>query len=310
MQLFFALFTTLQFVCKIDKSDKTKVFWPIDDQYQPGTVGSYDPETGKYGINYDDGDTEVLDIANEVWWTLQSSQVIIFDISSIQCEALDAYFKMFDHKDFMLHHVEGFYPHPVWNAYLEEEFKFMKTVREVPINDVPKNANVITSHVIYKIEANEDGTFKMKARIAPDGNKDRDRHILKTDCSQCPPTGFRILASISTIMQWQIAKIDFKSAFLQTGEARRDVYVIPPCECKRRNSYWLRLTSAYGLVNANAKWQEHCDLLFSCLGLSQSLFIPQLFYKEKDGNLEILECVLVDNSSCYFIQIMDAKVLN
>ena len=62
----------------------------------------------------------------------------------------------------------------------------------------------------------------MKARIAPHGNKDSEKDGLKTDSTSCPPTGIRALLSIATIHKWPLAKIDFKSAFLQTGDAKRD----------------------------------------------------------------------------------------
>ena len=93
----------------------------------------------------------------------------------------------------------------------------------------------------------------MKARIAPYVNKDNDLDNLKTDLFQFSPTGIRILTSIATMMQWLISKIDFVSAFLQTGDARRDVSVIAPRECRKRSFNWLLLTSAYGLAKANAK---------------------------------------------------------
>ena len=88
----------------INLGDKIEVFQLNDDQYYLRTVGSYDPETGKYTITYDDGDIDVLDMSNEVRWTLQSSQVIIPDTTSIYSEALDIYFKMFSIKDFQPHH--------------------------------------------------------------------------------------------------------------------------------------------------------------------------------------------------------------
>ena len=273
---------------------KIEVYWPLDIEYYPGTVTTYDGATGFHGINYDDGDHESLDMDKETWRVLQSSRSNCVDLSSVHKEALEAYYKSFAHKEFMIHQAEGLPPHPVWNAYKEEESKFMKTVREVSIDKVPKDSNVITSHVIYKVKANDNGSLKMKARIAPHGNKDKDRFELKTDSAQCPPTGIRILASVSTIMKWPIAKIDFASAFLQTGDAKRDVYVIPPRECRRRSNYWLLLTSAYGLVNANAKWQEHCDYLFSSLGLLQSRYVPQLFFSKGKG-LEILAVKIVDD---------------
>ena len=75
-------------------------------------------------------------------------------------------------------------PRPVWNAYSDEELKFLKNVREVPIHEVPKNSNTMTSHVIYKVKENDDGSFKMKARIAPQSNKDKEKQMLRTDSSQ------------------------------------------------------------------------------------------------------------------------------
>ena len=91
----------------------------------------------------------------------------------------------------------------------------MKTVRELSIDKEPKDSNVITSHIIHKVKANDNGSLKMKARIAPFGNEDKDRFELITDSAHCPATRISILASVSTIMKWPIAKIDFMSAFFR-----------------------------------------------------------------------------------------------
>ena len=50
----------------------------------------------------------------------------------------------------------------------------MKTVREVPVEKVPKNSNIITSYVNYKVKENVGGSLKIKARIAPHSNKNKD----------------------------------------------------------------------------------------------------------------------------------------
>ena len=92
-----------------------------------------------------------------------------------------------------------------------------------------------------------------------------------------------------------MTKIDFTSAFIQTGDAKRDIYVVPPRECHDKSFYWLLLTSAYGLVNANSKWQEHCDYLFTSLGLTQSRYVPQLFYTKKNEMLELVAVRIVDD---------------
>ena len=83
----------------------------------------------------------------------------------------------------MLHKAKGLPPHPVWDAYLDEETKFLKNVRKVPVIKVPKNSNIIFSHTIYKFKANDDASLKLKARIAPHRNTDRDKFLHKTSMS-------------------------------------------------------------------------------------------------------------------------------
>ena len=165
---------------------------------------------------------------------------------------------------------------PLINAFKCEEESFTKTVKLVHLSDVPQDANIITSHVIYKVKANDDGSYKMKARIAPHGNKDKEMKNLKTDSCVCPPTGVGILLSIACIYGWPLGKIDFKSTFLQTGSAQRDVYVVPPRESSTKEHYWLLLKAWYGLLNANAKWQNEIDTFFHELGLHQLLYARQL----------------------------------
>lgn len=104
------------------------------------------------------------------------------------------------------------------------------------------------------------------------------------------------MESIASLFGWKLIKADAKSAFLQTGPAGRDVYVLPPRESMQRATHvWLLLTAAYGLVNANAKWQMKSDECFFELGLLQCQQIPQLFYMHEDGELVLLVAKVVDD---------------
>lgn len=97
----------------------------------------------------------------------------------------------------------------------------------VHVSLVPKNANVISSHVIYTLKVNEDKSLSIRARIAPHGNEDSLRHELKSDCSMCSPSGIRFVLAIAALCKWITTKADAKSAFPKTGKAERDVFVIP-----------------------------------------------------------------------------------
>ena len=66
------------------------------------------------------------------------------------------------------------YPHLIWNAYNDKELKCSIMVCEVPIETVSQISNVITSHIISKVKLNDDGSLKIKARIALHGNKYKD----------------------------------------------------------------------------------------------------------------------------------------
>lgn len=281
--------------------DSIDIYCPLDDKFYTGTVTTYDENENKYAIHYNDGDKECLDLENETWrfsnpdiMSTNSLQVCNTSLESSEQVVLKSFIKVFGHKDFMKFQAQGLPTFPTVNAYAREESVFKKNVKLVPISKVPKTAHNKTSHVIYKVKINDDTFYKMKARIAPHGNKDREKAKLKTDSSTCPPTGIRILLSLATLFQWCLAKIDFESAFLQTGRAKRDVYVVPPRESNHKNFLWLLLTASYGLVNANAKWQEQSDeLLLSSLGFTQLVYVPQLFYKCDSSGLTILAAVKI-----------------
>ena len=195
----------------------------------------------------------------------------------------------------MKFHAQGLPGYVLQRAYKREEAIFKQTAKCVPISSVPADANVISSHVIYKVKLLDDNSLQMKSRIAPHGNKDHDRAELKTDSATCPPTGIRILFSVTVIFGWVLVKIDFVSAFLQTGKALRDVYVIPPYESRDSAVYWLLLTAAYGLVNANAKWQKLSDECLRMLGFKQLVYVPQLFYKKLNRHLISVAVKVVDD---------------
>lgn len=204
-------------------------------------------------------------------------------------------FEHFGNKSFLKFKAQGFPSFPLVNAYLHEKESFMRQVRPVHVSKIPANANTVSCHTIYKIKYDDDKKLMLKARIAPHGNEDSLKDELRSDRSMCAPTFVRILLSLSTMFKWRLTKIDVKSAFLQTGSAERDVYVRPPHESAIKSHYWLLLTAAYGLVNANAKWQVLSDSLFCDIGLTQLRHVPQLFYMKQDGLLSAVVVKIVDD---------------
>lgn len=46
---------------------RIQVWWPMDEVFYAGTVDSFDPETKKHTILYDDNEIEILDLSKEKW---------------------------------------------------------------------------------------------------------------------------------------------------------------------------------------------------------------------------------------------------
>ena len=309
-----AVTTTEKNPPKVTRGDRVKVYWPEDRQNYPGVVKTLHHD-GQVTILYDDGETERLNMDNEDWdYEDQQSTVsassgairesastgdssteapLVTDTEPIELKKL---LEHFGNKSFLKHQAQGFEQYVIVNAYNAEEENFIKTVKVVSKSDVPEGANVASSHVLYKVKHKDDGSLKLKARIAPHGNEDDMRRILSKDCTTCPPTGLRIVESIASLKGWKIKKADVKAAFLQTGAATRDVYVKPPRECGMKSTHmWLLLTAAHGLVNANAKWQVQSDELLFDLGLKQCQQVQQLFYRRKNGELVLIVAKIVDD---------------
>ena len=96
--------------------------------------------------------------------------------------------------------------------------------------DVPDNANIITSHVVYKLKPSELGEREMKSRIVPHGNRDDEKNSIRKDSAMAQLGIVRLLLSIVTFLGMRLAMADIKGAYLQSGPIKRDIYVRPPLE--------------------------------------------------------------------------------
>lgn len=69
----------------------------------------------------------------------------------------------------------------------------------------------------------DDGELKQKDCTDPHGNDHSIKKQLMSDCSQCAPTGVRIILWVAMLKKWIILKVDVNSASLQTGRSGSDV---------------------------------------------------------------------------------------
>lgn len=128
---------------------------------------------------------------------------------------------------------------------------------EVSERSIPKNANVISSHVVYKVKCEENNLMRMKARLCPHGNRDKEAGKIRSDSSNAQYEIIRILLSAASIMSLKLGCIDIKSAYMQSGPINRELYVRPPKEYNgQRGILWRLLKLPYGISEAGRQWAK------------------------------------------------------
>ena len=80
------------------------------------------------------------------------------------------YHDTFNTKEFLIYQALELPQFVTQNANDTEKTSFKKIVEKLHNSKVPKNANIIFSHVLYKVKVKDDSSLTMKARIAPHGN--------------------------------------------------------------------------------------------------------------------------------------------
>lgn len=76
-----------------------------------------------------------------------------------------------------------FAPQWIQDEAFEEEYSANWTDSYAPVDerDVPNDANIITSRVVYKIKTSEDGFRNLKSRTVPHGNRDDKKDSIRKE---------------------------------------------------------------------------------------------------------------------------------
>jgi len=166
-------------------------------------------------------------------------------------------------------------------AEAKEKENYMESIRVVDRKNIPRNANVISSHFFFKLKKidGEGDKLELKCRCVPHGNRDKIKQELRSDSSTAQFPVIRTLLSLAAYHKFTIAKLDIKGAYLQAGTLSRDIYVRPPTSwMSNRHQLWKMLRPAYGLVESGRTWQLACESWMNeSYGLVEVPGLPQLF---------------------------------
>jgi len=181
------------------------------------------------------------------------------------------------------------------SSYAKEIQNWKNMHAFIPISwkDVPKNANIIGSHVVWRRKS--DGT--VKARICPWGHRDIEKAQLRTDAPCMSEEVFRLVLSLATEFEWTIAEMDITAAYLQAKGFEREIFVRPPQQETSSNQIWKLTKAAYGLADSGRLWYLTSDsAIVEKFGAIRSKLEPTLYYsKNNQGQLKFIMVAQVDN---------------
>ena len=179
------------------------------------------------------------------------------------------------------------------DAYAKEKENWLVTdsITVMHRADVPRNAVVLSSHVVYRYKPNG----ALKARIVPHGNMDPMKDVLRSDAPCMRPDMFRLVCSVAVENGWAICEMDIKSAFLQADGFKRDIYIRPPSEENDRVNIWHLKRAAYGLAESGRLWWLTSDEAFKQFGATQSNVDLALYFIMEKEMLVFMAVAQVDN---------------
>ena len=91
-----------------------------------------------------------------------------------------------------------------------------------------------------------------KARLVVHGNQDNAE--VDVDSPTVQKSSLRLQMTIAAQYGWRLKTCDVTSAFLQSDNLDRNIYVVPPKEANEGENVWKLIKPMYGLPESSRKW--------------------------------------------------------
>jgi hypothetical protein len=187
---------------------------------------------------------------------------------------------------------------PPWlleKAINTEKANNLKVCEPVHLKNIPARSNIISSHHFLRVKL-ESGTYRLKCRMVPHGNRDREKDGILTDSATAQFCSIRLLLSLAVLLKFRLSSLDISGAYLQAGPIQRDIYVRPPPGWSPRNILWHLTRPAYGIVESGRLWQLAIEEWLTKQGFSHVNGLSQLFVlRSSDGHILLLLAKVVDD---------------
>ena len=138
---------------------------------------------------------------------------------------------------------------------------------------------------------------RYKARLCARGDKEPNPETIRTDSPTVNKNSLRLLLTLATTHKTKIQSIDFSSAFVQGVQIDREVYLQPPPDIRKNNPdlIWLVKKRLYGFRDASRAWWQEIHSALISRGMTQSKYDKALYFKYKNGKLNQVAALHVDD---------------
>ena len=161
-------------------------------------------------------------------------------------------------------------------------------------DEIPYSGQKLMSTRWVITEKETEGVGNVKARLVVRGFE--EECDVKSDSPTVHKESLRLFLAAAATQNYDIHSIDIKAAFLQGQKIDRIIYVQPPKECASNKSVvWKLNKCVYGLVDASRNWFLSVKKELVQLKCEQSKLDPALFYWHRQGKLEGIFLMHVDD---------------
>jgi len=193
----------------------------------------------------------------------------------------------------------------------KEELKNLKDFKvydEIMIEECDQNIPIISSR--WLIVEKSDG--RIKARLVARGFEENE--YSRTDAPTVDKSSMRTFLSLTAMNNWEFYSLDVKSAFLQSHELQRTVYLKPPKDIRNAEYVWKIKKPIYGLKDSANNWYKTLREELLRLACAESIQDPTLYtYHNEEQLLGMFICHVDDflySGNQIFIDKVIKQVMN
>jgi hypothetical protein len=190
-----------------------------------------------------------MDVGVEVQVEGRSSARTIEDLSRVEQRLLAEAFEAVGLKEVSSSALSFLPPWVIVKAVVTERQNYIHVVEKTSYAQAGPHANILSTHSFLKIKF-EDGSYRLKCRLVPHGNRDEGKDALRKDSSTAQNSVIRLVLAIEMLHKFAVGSINVVAAYLQSGPLPRRVFVRPPRGWAKPGCLWRLLRPAYGLVES------------------------------------------------------------